>query len=198
MIVELGAFAAILALVLSLMQGGLGLSGAQSLPRAQAASSCAQAAALCSALAFACLIYAFVRSDFSLAVVTANSHSDKPLIYKIAGAWGNHEGSMLLWCLVSASFGAILGLARGAPSARLMVARARRAGLGDGGRVYLHVDLVQSVRALGSAADARARSQSALTRSSARGASAASVLGLCRPFGSVLDGARGAHRRQCR
>jgi cytochrome c-type biogenesis protein CcmF len=116
MFVELGAFAAILSLVLSLMQGGLGLTGAQSLARAKAASACAQAAAALAALAFVCLIASFVRSDFSLAVVTANSHTDKPLMYKIAGAWGNHEGSMLLWCLVSAAFGAILGLARGRQS----------------------------------------------------------------------------------
>ena len=51
--------------------------------------------------------------------VAANSHVDKPLIYKIAGAWGNHEGSMLLWCAVSAVFGAVLASTRGAQSARL-------------------------------------------------------------------------------
>ena len=72
MIAEFGAFAAILSLVLSLAQGGLGLAGAKSVPRAQAASACAQAAALGAALAFACLASAFVRSDFSLAVVAAN------------------------------------------------------------------------------------------------------------------------------
>src|SRR5262249_35071475 len=64
-------------------------------------------------IAFICLITVFVRSDFSVAVVANNSHTDKPLIYKIAGAWGNHEGSMLLWCTVSALFGAVLASARG-------------------------------------------------------------------------------------
>ena len=53
-------------------------------------------------LAFACL----VTSDFSLRLVTLNSHSLKPLIYKISGTWGNHEGSMLLWVLILALFGA--------------------------------------------------------------------------------------------
>jgi cytochrome c-type biogenesis protein CcmF len=62
------------------------------------------------------LVAAFVRSDFSLAVVSANSHTDKPLLYKIAGAWGNHEGSMLLWCLVSSLTGALLASLRGGQS----------------------------------------------------------------------------------
>ena len=51
---------------------------------------------------FLCLVYAFIISDFSNYNVFQNSHSDKPLIYKIAGAWGNHEGSILLWiCTIS-------------------------------------------------------------------------------------------------
>ncbi len=49
-----------------------------------------------------------VRSDFSLALVAAHSHSAKPLIYKISGSWGNHEGSLLLWCLILALFGAVM------------------------------------------------------------------------------------------
>ncbi len=113
MIAEIGAFAAALALALSFVQGGFGLFFAQSEARAAAAAAAAQAAALCCALAFGCLITLFVQSDFSVAVVTANSHIDKPLIYKIAGAWGNHEGSMLLWCFVSALFGAIFASMRG-------------------------------------------------------------------------------------
>lgn len=55
---------------------------------------------------FAALMYAFVVSDFSLKLVVANSHSDKPLLYKITGVWGNHEGSMLLWLLILVLFGA--------------------------------------------------------------------------------------------
>src|SRR5215510_6559927 len=61
-------------------------------------------------VAFACLTYAFVTSDFSVEVVAANSHTAKPLIYKISGVWGNHEGSMLLWVLILALFGAAVAL----------------------------------------------------------------------------------------
>ncbi|UPT61562.1 MAG: cytochrome c biogenesis protein CcsA [Hyphomonadaceae bacterium JAD_PAG50586_4] len=116
MIAEIGAFAAALTLALSLAQGALGLVSTGHNERAAAAAAIAQAAALACALSFACLMYAFVTSDFSLGAVAANSHIDKPLIYKIAGTWGNHEGSMLLWCLVSALFGAILAVRRGEQS----------------------------------------------------------------------------------
>ncbi len=57
-------------------------------------------------VSFAALTYAFVVSDFSLRLVTLNSHSAKPMLYKITGVWGNHEGSMLLWVLIVALFGA--------------------------------------------------------------------------------------------
>ena len=114
MIAELGAFTMALALALSLAQGGLGLAAFGRAPRAAAAAAMAQAGAFACAIAFACLIAVFVRSDFSVAVAAANSHIDKPLIYKIAGAWGNHEGSMLMWSLVSAAFGAVLASKRGA------------------------------------------------------------------------------------
>jgi cytochrome c-type biogenesis protein CcmF len=116
MIAEIGAFAAALALALSLAQGLLGLVGAHQAARAAAAAAIAQGAALSCMIAFACLITLFVQSDFSVATVAAHSHVDKPLIYKIAGAWGNHEGSMLLWCLVSALFGAIYASLRGEQS----------------------------------------------------------------------------------
>ena len=55
---------------------------------------------------FAALTYAFVTSDFSVRLVVLNSHTDKPLLYKITGVWGNHEGSMLLWVMIVALFGA--------------------------------------------------------------------------------------------
>ncbi|MBC7768851.1 MAG: heme lyase CcmF/NrfE family subunit [Phycisphaerales bacterium] len=116
MIAEIGAFAAALALALSLAQGALGLAASRRDSRAEATAAIAQAAAAMCIFAFACLIAVFVQSDFSVAVVAANSHVDKPLIYKIAGAWGNHEGSMLLWCTVSALFGAILASTRGRQS----------------------------------------------------------------------------------
>jgi len=57
-----------------------------------------------SSISFLSLIYAYIVSDFSVINVFQNSHTSKPLIYKIAAAWGNHEGSMLLWILVLAIF----------------------------------------------------------------------------------------------
>jgi cytochrome c-type biogenesis protein CcmF len=115
-IAEIGAFAAALALALCLMQAGFGLAAFGKAARGAASAASAQAGAAATAIAFLCLILCYVRSDFSLAVVADNSHTDKPLIYKIAGAWGNHEGSMLLWCLISACFGAVLASLRGSQS----------------------------------------------------------------------------------
>ena len=109
MIVELGHFALVLALILALAQAAmphilvLRNAEASALAMAQRAAY-AQLAVI--TLAFLALVYAFVGSDFSLAVVVANSHVAKPLIYKIAGVWGNHEGSMLLWVLIVAAYGA--------------------------------------------------------------------------------------------
>jgi len=59
-------------------------------------------------VAFAALILVFARTDLSVALVYDNSHSAKPFLYKVAGAWGNHEGSMLLWVTVLAVAGAFL------------------------------------------------------------------------------------------
>ena len=56
------------------------------------------------------LLLVFARTDLSVALVAENSHSAKPLIYKFAGAWGNHEGSMLLWVTVLAVAGAVVAL----------------------------------------------------------------------------------------
>lgn len=119
MIPEIGAFALCLTLAMSLAQGGLGLASSKRASRAAALKALAQCVAAACLIAFVSLIVAYVRSDFSVAVVANNSHTDKPLIYKIAGAWGNHEGSMLLWCLVSSVFGAVLASARGTQSVGL-------------------------------------------------------------------------------
>ncbi|WP_297801236.1 heme lyase CcmF/NrfE family subunit [uncultured Brevundimonas sp.] len=117
MIVEFGSFALILALALSVL--GVGLACWGRIARSPVAAGGAYAALLGSAIAivvaFAALIWAYVTSDFSVANVALNSHTDKPLLYKVAGAWGNHEGSLLLWCLVMTAFGAVLGLSRGLP-----------------------------------------------------------------------------------
>ncbi len=110
MITELGAFALVLALTLSVAQAGLSAVGGarRSVVLAGAGRGAAVAVFLAVAVAFACLIHAFVVSDFSVANVAANSHTAKPMLYKVAGAWGSHEGSMLLWCLVLTGYGAAM------------------------------------------------------------------------------------------
>jgi cytochrome c-type biogenesis protein CcmF len=111
MIAELGHFALILALAVALVQMVVPLVGAHKGWRGwmALADPAATAQLILCGLAFAALTYAFVTSDFSLRLVFLNSHSDKPLIYKISGVWGNHEGSLLLWVLILALFGAAVG-----------------------------------------------------------------------------------------
>ena len=108
MIPELGHFALILALAVALVQGTLPLVGAS---RGDARADGARPHRARSPRrsrhpGLRALTQAYVTSDFSVANVVANSHSAKPLIYKISGVWGNHEGSMLLWVLILAVFGA--------------------------------------------------------------------------------------------
>ncbi len=112
LIAELGAFALALALALSLAQVGLSIAArVKGLAAVRGAGEGAAAGAFLGViLAFACLIYAFVTSDFSVSNVAAHSHTAKPMAYKIAGAWGSHEGSMLLWCLVLTGFGSVVAL----------------------------------------------------------------------------------------
>ena len=62
------------------------------------------------ALSFACLVTLFCQTDLSVALVAANSHVAKPLLYKFAGTWGNHEGSMLLWVTIMALAGGFVAL----------------------------------------------------------------------------------------
>ena len=73
-------------------------------------------------VAFAMLLLVFARSDMSVALVFANSNSAKPFIYKVAGAWGNHEGSMLLWVTILAVAGAFLALFSRRTTERTLVA----------------------------------------------------------------------------
>ncbi|WP_298744816.1 heme lyase CcmF/NrfE family subunit [uncultured Brevundimonas sp.] len=117
MIVETGAFALVLALGLAALQTALAVGGRlrRSPVLAGAAAGAALASALAVAVAFAVLVQAFATSDFSVANVAANSHTDKPMLYKVAGAWGSHEGSLVLWCLVLTGFGAALARARDLP-----------------------------------------------------------------------------------
>ncbi|KQU50366.1 cytochrome C biogenesis protein CcmF [Bosea sp. Leaf344] len=114
MIVEIGHFALALALGVAVVQSVVPLWGVARQDRALAGVG--QAAALASfllvCLAFAALTLSYLRSDFSVENVVANSHSTQPLIYKITSVWGNHEGSMLLWVLILTLFGALVALSR--------------------------------------------------------------------------------------
>jgi len=109
---ELGHFALILALAVALVQGTLPLIGASrgDIRLMALGRTAALTQALLVLIAFGALTQAFVTSDFSVVNVVANSHSAKPLLYKISGVWGNHEGSMLLWALILALFGAAVAV----------------------------------------------------------------------------------------
>jgi cytochrome c-type biogenesis protein CcmF len=121
MLIEAGHFALALALGVSLVQGIVPLWGARANDPVLmgVAGPAALASFGCVAFAFAALAYAHVTDDFSVLNVIENSHSAKPLIYKVSGVWGNHEGSMLLWVLILTLFGAVVALARDATPVRL-------------------------------------------------------------------------------
>jgi len=110
MIAELGHFALVLALMLALVQSSVPFAGALSGDARLVATATPTALVqfVLVAIAFAALTYAYVASDFSLLNVFENSHSEKPLLYKVTGVWGNHEGSMLLWVLILTLFGALV------------------------------------------------------------------------------------------
>ncbi len=121
MITELGHFALILAFGIAIVQTVIPMIGAhRNNPNWMGvAEPAAIAQFLLVAYSFGALTWAFVTSDFSLQLVFANSHTDKPMIYKISGVWGNHEGSMLLWVLILALFGASAAVFGGNLPARL-------------------------------------------------------------------------------
>lgn len=110
MIAESGHYALVLALGLALIQSVVPLIGARL--RDVALMNVARSAALAQLLfvgaSFVALVMLHVNSDFSVANVYENSHSMKPLLYKITGVWGNHEGSMLLWVSILALFGGLV------------------------------------------------------------------------------------------
>jgi cytochrome c-type biogenesis protein CcmF len=112
MIAEAGHAALWLAAAMALLQfalGALGLTNRhQPLLSGAAPAAVAQCALTC--VAFLCLIIVFMQSDMSVLLVATNSHSAKPMMYKIAGTWGNHEGSMLLWVTILAIGGATVAL----------------------------------------------------------------------------------------
>ena len=112
MIPELGHYALVLAFALALVQSTVPILGARSHDAALmgVAGPTALAQFVFVALSFAALITSYVTSDFSVRTAFENSHSAMPLIYKFTSAWGNHEGSMLLWVLILAAFGAMVAL----------------------------------------------------------------------------------------
>ncbi len=118
MIPEIGHYALVLALLLAVAQSVMPLVGAARRDVAWMETgrmaAFAQLAAI--TISFAALMQAHVVSDFSVLNVVNNSHSLKPMLYKVAGVWGNHEGSMLLWVFMLALFGAaVAGFGRNIP-----------------------------------------------------------------------------------
>jgi cytochrome c-type biogenesis protein CcmF len=120
-IAELGHYALVLALALAFVQASVPIVGARNNdPVLMAVAGPTALAQFCFiAIAFAALTLCYVRSDFSVVNVFENSHSAKPLIYKISGVWGNHEGSMVLWVLILSVFGALVALFGGNLPAQL-------------------------------------------------------------------------------
>ncbi len=112
MLVEIGHFALVLALLVAAVQGTVPLIGAAG--RSRALMDLARPAALLQlglvALSFAVFIHAHIVSDFSVLNVFENSSLSKPMLYKVTGAWGSHEGSMMLWVFMLALFGGLVAL----------------------------------------------------------------------------------------
>jgi cytochrome c-type biogenesis protein CcmF len=104
MIAELGHFALALALILAFGQTVLTLYGAEARDARMMAAGPPLAFGGCIAIAasFACLMYAYATNDTTVLNVVQNSHSAKPMLFKITGTWGNHEGSLILWVLILA------------------------------------------------------------------------------------------------
>ncbi|MGF1543411.1 MAG: heme lyase CcmF/NrfE family subunit [Parvularculaceae bacterium] len=114
MLAEFGQIALILALMTAVVQGVAPMAGAATGDGALVRFGRAAAGAqfLFIVAAFGALTFLHATSDFSVANVFENSHSDKPFVYKLTGVWGNHEGSMLLWVLILAGFGAAFAASR--------------------------------------------------------------------------------------
>ncbi|MDH5188414.1 MAG: heme lyase CcmF/NrfE family subunit, partial [Rhodospirillaceae bacterium] len=112
MIIEAGHFALILALMVAAFQAIIPMVGAQRGDAAwmNFAIPSAIVQVILVSISFAALTYSYVVSDFSVLNVYQNSHSDKPMLYKVSGVWGNHEGSMLLWVYILSIYGAAVAL----------------------------------------------------------------------------------------
>src|SRR5688572_31703736 len=139
MIAEAGLAALWLAAALSLLQLLLTISELRGwYAGARAIRGVAIVQGALTLIAMAMLIWVFVRTDLSVALVAANSHSAKPFVYKLAGAWGNHEGSMLLWVTVLALSGALLAMFERRVGEKMLVATlGAQAALGLGFYAFL-------------------------------------------------------------
>ena len=125
MIAELGLAALWLAAALAGLQlfaGAMGLRAGGDGATAALVRPAAVVQALLCAVAFGALLLLFIQTDLSVKLVAANSHSAKPFIFKLAGAWGNHEGSMLLWVTVMALAGGLIALVEKRLPERTMIA----------------------------------------------------------------------------
>ncbi|MGG5820305.1 heme lyase CcmF/NrfE family subunit [Falsiroseomonas sp. HW251] len=119
MIAEVGHFALALALILAFAQATLPMVGAQQRDARLMATAAPFAIGQCVAIlaAFFCLMWSYAINDTTVANVVQNSHSQKPMLFKITGTWGNHEGSMILWVSILALCGlAVSAFGRGLPS----------------------------------------------------------------------------------
>ena len=144
MIVEIGHYALTVALALALVQAIVPLWG--TLQPRQGSASSGSPALWASSRRSRCrsprLVEAHLASDFSVLNVAENSHTAAPAIYKISGVWGNHEGSMLLWVLILAFFGALVAVfGRGLP---LDPARQCAGGAGPDSAAFLAFILLTS------------------------------------------------------
>jgi cytochrome c-type biogenesis protein CcmF len=119
MLIEIGHFALVLALLVALVQGTVPLVGAsvRSGPLMDLGRSAAVLQFGLVAVAFAIFMHAHIVSDFSVRNVFENSNTAKPMLYKVTGVWGSHEGSMMLWVLMLTLFGGLVAaLGRSLPA----------------------------------------------------------------------------------
>ncbi|MFL6742871.1 MAG: cytochrome c biogenesis protein CcsA, partial [Sphingomicrobium sp.] len=139
MIAETGLAALWLAAALAALQLVLAIAAVRAnLPVARAIRSITLVQGVLTLIAFAMLLLVFARTDLSVALVFENSHSAKPFVYKVAAAWGNHEGSMLLWVTVLSVAGAFLAsLSRRASEQTLVAALGAQAALALGFYAFL-------------------------------------------------------------
>jgi cytochrome c-type biogenesis protein CcmF len=107
-------------------------------------------------LSFLVLIVLFARTDLSVKLVALSSHSAKPFIFKIAGAWGNHEGSMLLWVMVMGLAGAFVALfERRLPERTMLATLAGQAFVSLGFYAFLLASCFSKGREIGTDPEAR-------------------------------------------